>query len=108
MPRFAPLDLPKNLPLPSATLVGRLVAIAECFSWYAVLTTNHVGSAVENSIWAVAFFAVGIGLCRVQPDFDGLDRIALAIAVVGIAGYLTFLVTVDVPGEQILATEASS
>jgi len=83
--------------LNAAWLVVPLILIAECFSWYAVLTTNHVGSAIENSIWAVAFFAVGIGLCRVLPDFDGLDRIALAIAVVGIAGYLTFLVTVDVP-----------
>jgi hypothetical protein len=81
----------------AAWLVIALILVAECFSWYAVLTTNHLGSAVENSIWAVAFFAVGIGLCRVLPNFDGPDRIVLAVAIVGIAGYLTFLMRVDVP-----------
>jgi hypothetical protein len=80
-----------------AWAVTPLILIAECFSWYAVLTTNYLGNAIENSIWAVAFFAVGIGLCRLLPDFDGPVRIVLALAIIGIAGYLTFLMTVDVP-----------
>jgi hypothetical protein len=80
-----------------AWVVLPLIVIAECFSWYAVLTTNYLGNAIENSIWAVAFFAVGIGLCRMLPDFDGPVRVVLAIAIVGIAGYLTFLMTIDVP-----------
>src|ERR1019366_4076339 len=71
--------------------------IAECFSWYAVLTTNYWGNAIENSIWAVAFFIVGIGLCRLLPEFDGPVRLAFVVAIVGIAGYLAFLMTVDVP-----------
>ncbi len=80
-----------------AWAVTPLILIAECFSWYAVLTTDYLGSAIENSIWAVAFLAVGIGLGRVLPDFDGPVRAILAVAIVGIAGYLTFLVSVDVP-----------
>jgi hypothetical protein len=80
-----------------AWVVIPLIVIAQCFSWYAVLTTNHVGSAIENSIWALTFFAVGVGLCRLLPDFDGPVRVALAVTIVGIAGYLIFLVTVDVP-----------
>jgi hypothetical protein len=80
-----------------ALAVTPLILIAECFSWYAVLTTHYLGSAIENSIWAIAFFAVGIGLCRLLPDFDGSVRVVLAVALVGIAGYLIFLVTVDVP-----------
>src|SRR5215467_14003207 len=83
--------------LTTAWVVMVLILIAECFSWYAVLTTNYLGNAIENSIWAVAFFAVGVGLCRVLPDFDGPVRVVLAVAMVGIAGYLTFLMTVDVP-----------
>ena len=74
-----------------------LILIAECFSWYAVLTTNYLGHAIENSIWAVAFFIVGIGLCRLLPEFHGPVRVVLAIAIVGIAGYLAFLMTIDVP-----------
>jgi hypothetical protein len=83
--------------LTAAWVVVPLILIAECFSWYAVLTTNWLGNAIENSIWAVAFSVVGIGLCRLLPAFDGRVRIVLAIAIAGIAGYLAFLITVDVP-----------
>ena len=50
-----------------AWVIVPLILIAECYSWYAVLTTNYLGNAIENSIWAVAFFLVGIafaGCCR--------------------------------------------
>jgi len=80
-----------------AWVVVPLIVIAEGFSWYAVLTTNPLGSTIENSIWAVAFFAIGVGLARLLPDLDGAARVALAVAIVGIAGYLAFLMTVDVP-----------
>jgi hypothetical protein len=83
--------------LTAAWVVVPLILIAECFSWHAVLTRNYLGNAIENSIWAVAFFIVGIGLCRLLPEFDGPVRAILAIAIVGIAGYLVFLMTVDVP-----------
>ena len=83
--------------LNAAWLIVPLILIAECFSWYAVLTTKYWGNAIENSIWAVAFFIVGIGLCRLLPEFDGEVRVILAVAITGIAGYLAFLVTVDVP-----------
>jgi hypothetical protein len=74
-----------------------LIVVAECFSWHAVLTRNYLGNAIENSIWAVAFLLVGVGLCRLLPEFNGLVRFGLAIAVTGIAGYLAFLMTIDVP-----------
>jgi hypothetical protein len=83
--------------LNAAWVVVPLILIAECFSWYAVLTTNYLGNAIENSIWAVAFFVVGIGVCRLLPEFGGPVRVALAIAMTGIAGYLAFLMTIDVP-----------
>jgi hypothetical protein len=83
--------------LNAAWVIVPLILIAECFSWYAVLTTNYLGNAIENSLWAVAFFVVGIGLCRLLPEFDGPVRVVLAIAIAGIAGYLAFLMTIDVP-----------
>ena len=81
----------------AAWVIVPLIVIAECFSWYAVLTTHYIGNAIENSIWAVAFFIVGIGLCRLLPEFDGPVRVALAIGIIGIVAYLAFLMTVDVP-----------
>jgi hypothetical protein len=86
-----------NTTLTAAWVIVPLILIAECFSWHAVLTTNYLGNAIENSIWAVAFFIVGIGLCRLVPEFDGPVRVTLGIAITGIVGYLAFLMTVDVP-----------
>jgi len=74
-----------------------LIVVAECFSWYAVLTTNYLGNALENSIWAVAFFLVGVGLCRLLPEFNGPVRLVLITAIAGIVFYLAFLMTIDVP-----------
>ena len=83
--------------LTAAWVIVPLILIAECFSWYAVLTTHYLGNAIENSLWAVAFFVVGAGLCRLLPEFDGPVRVVLAVAIIGIAAYLAFLMTVDVP-----------
>src|SRR5215472_4439523 len=80
-----------------AWAVVPLILVAECFSWYAVLTRNYLGNAVENSIWAIAFVMVAIALCRLLPEFQGLVRWALIVAIGGIAFYLAFLVTIDVP-----------
>src|ERR1700732_3258412 len=77
--------------LNAAWLIVPLILIAECFSWYAVLTTNYWGNAIENSIWAVAFFIVGIGLCRLLPEFDGRVRPVLGLAIIGVAAYLALI-----------------
>jgi hypothetical protein len=83
--------------LNAAWAIVPLILVAQCFSWYAVLTTNYLGHAVENSIWAATFFVVGVGLCRLVPEFDGPVRVVLAVAIIGIAGYLAFLMIIDVP-----------
>src|ERR1700742_97443 len=80
-----------------ALVIFPLLVIAECFSWYAVLTTNYLGNAIENSIWAVAFFLVGIALARLLPEYHGAVRVVLVAAIVCTVLYLAFLVTVDVP-----------
>jgi hypothetical protein len=74
-----------------------LILMAQCCSWYGVLTTNYLANAIENSIWAGAFLVVGMGVCKLLPEFDGLARLVLGIAIIGIAAYLAFLITIDVP-----------
>jgi hypothetical protein len=74
-----------------------LIFLAQCCSWYGVLTTNYLANAFENSIWAVAFLMVGVGLCWLLPEYDGLVRLALVVALIGVAAYLAFLITIDVP-----------
>lgn len=83
--------------LNAAWLILPLIVIAECFSWYAVMTRNYLGNAIENSIWALCFLIIGVALCRLLPEFDGAVRAILVLAIVSIVGYLAFLMTVDVP-----------
>jgi hypothetical protein len=80
-----------------AWAVVPMIVVAQCCSWYGVLTTNYLANAIENSIWAAAFLVVAIGLCGLLPEFTGLVRLTLVVAIVGIAAYLAFLITVDVP-----------
>ncbi|PSO14264.1 hypothetical protein [Bradyrhizobium sp. MOS003] len=80
-----------------ALVIVPIIVIAEGFSWYAVVTTNFLYNAIENSLWAVTFFLAGIALCRLMPEFQGVVRWALMSGIVGIACFLAFLVTVDVP-----------
>jgi hypothetical protein len=74
----------------AAWVIVPLILIAECLSWYAVLTRNYLGNAIENSLWAVAFFVVGIGLCRLLPEFHGAVRAVLVIAIARHCGFWHF------------------
>jgi hypothetical protein len=86
-----------NTTLSAAWAIVPFILIAECYSWHAVLTRNYLSNAIENTIWAVSFFIVGIGVCRLLPKFEGPGRAVLIITIVGIAGYLAFLATIDIP-----------
>jgi hypothetical protein len=80
-----------------AWVIVPLILIAQCFPWYAVLTRNFLGHAIENSIWGVCFLIIMIGVCRLIPEFGGSARVVLVSAVIGIGSYLAFLAIVDVP-----------
>src|SRR5215813_14156607 len=80
-----------------ARLVVRFIASAEICSWYAVVTTSYLGNTMENSIWAITFLLIAIALIRLMTDFHGAVRWAIGATVAGVACYLAFLVTIDVP-----------
>ena len=40
-------------------------------SWYAVITTNYLGNAIENSLWAVTFTLIAVALVRLLHEFHG-------------------------------------
>jgi len=80
----------------SMTIVP-LILIAECCSWYAVITTSYLGNAIENSLWAVTFTLIAVALVRLLTEFHGVARAAIGIMAAGVACYLAFLVMIDVP-----------
>jgi hypothetical protein len=80
-----------------STVIVPMIIVAECCSWYAVITTSYLGNTLENSIWAVTFLLIAVALLRLLNEFYGAAQVVIGTAVVGIAGYLAFLVVIDVP-----------
>jgi hypothetical protein len=86
-------DSAKNI----AKAIMPLIVIAECCSWYAVITTNYLGNVLENTLWTATFLLIAIALLRLAISFRGAVRVAIAAAAVGIAAYVIFMCTIDVP-----------
>jgi len=86
---------------PAALAISRvmvpLIAMAEIFSWYSVITTNYIGNTFEESTWATVAILLLIGLALVRPRLQGSLRAFVGQAVWIIAGYFVFLATIDVP-----------
>jgi hypothetical protein len=80
-----------------ARLIMPLIAIAECCSWYAVITTDYLGNVLENWLWTVTFLLVAIALVRLVVRFRGPVQFAIAAAAFGSFGYVIFMGTIDVP-----------
>jgi len=80
-----------------ARLVLPIIVAAELCSWLAVLTTNYLLHAVENSFWTLAAVLVVAGLVSIWPQADDRSRRFLAAAIAGGAGYIAFMTFVDVP-----------
>jgi hypothetical protein len=74
-----------------------LIALAEICSWFAVISTDFLGNVLENSIWTIAFSLIGVALIRLLFSFRGAVRFAIAAAAFGVAGYVLFMATFDVP-----------
>ena len=86
-------DIAKNI----AKTIVPLIALAECCSWYAVISTNFLGNVLENSLWTATFGLIAIALARLLVSFRGPVQFAIAATAAGIAGYVFFMATLDVP-----------
>jgi hypothetical protein len=91
--RLAKSDTARNISL----VIVPLILIAECSTWYAVITTNYLGNAIENSLWALTFLLIAAGLLLLLSKFRGIVRLAIGSAILGITAYAAFMFTVDVP-----------
>ena len=85
----------------TATFAGRLIvpiiAVAEIFSWSAVLTANYLLHAIENSLWVLAGALALAGFISLRTRAEGRVARFLEAAILSAAGYLAFMVMVDVP-----------
>jgi hypothetical protein len=73
-----------------------LVVFAELVCWYAVLSLNHVGHAIEESLWALLMLLLSAACGTAAPAAHGLLRVMLVVGVLtyGVAAGLTIAVDV--------------
>jgi len=74
-----------------------LIAVAEVFSWYSVLTTSNIGHVVEETLWGVSAALLVASIAAMRSRCEKSLRYMLdACGLAGIA-YVAFMVLVDVP-----------
>tara|TARA_Y100000589_G_C26997775_1_gene565404 strand:- start:88 stop:873 length:786 start_codon:yes stop_codon:yes gene_type:complete len=74
-----------------------LLTIAQGFCWCGVMTLNNIYHAIEESIWALTFTLVGVGLGLSAPHMEGVWQTMGYTASILCAAYVLFMVVVDVP-----------
>lgn len=96
------IQLLAKIPLP-------LIVIAELFSWYACTTTNYIGTAIEESLWAVAAAIAVYGLYLARPYYEKAQRNFITTGIFLGIGYIFYMILVDVPAyvTNWLAAEAA-
>jgi hypothetical protein len=77
-------------------LIVPLIFIAECFSWYAVITTHYLGNTIEESLWTLTYLLIMIALVKLWPKFKGAFQYALGISIFCNFTYILFMIFVDV------------
>lgn len=73
------------------------IALAECFSWHAVLTTSNLGHVIEESLWGTAAAASSITLYALSRRQQGRPRRLLRLAAVAGVAYTAYMFAIDVP-----------
>jgi hypothetical protein len=86
-------DTAKNI----SKAIMPLIAVAECCSWYAVITTNFLGNVIENSLWTITFALIAVALVQLLTRFRGIVQFILAALAAGLVCYAVFMCTIDVP-----------
>ena len=81
----------------TAKVVVPLIAIAETFSWYSVLTTSNLGHVAEESIWGLCAALMVVSLIAIWPRCSASMRPMLAAWCAAGIAYVAFMFLVDVP-----------
>lgn len=78
-------------------LVLPLIAVAELFSWYSVLTTSNLGHVVEESLWGLCAALLVASLLLLWPRIDVARRPLVALWCTAGLAYVAYMFGVDVP-----------
>ena len=73
------------------------IALAECWSWYSVLTTSNLGHVIEESLWGLTAVLVAAGIVAMWPRVEPGFRPLLAFWGAASTVYVGYMFGVDVP-----------
>jgi hypothetical protein len=86
---------------PSLHVVGwslvPLVLLAQLCCWYAVISLNHLGHAIEEILWSGLAFLVALSLALTLGQMPAGTRILSGFGMVACAGAALLMLAVDVP-----------
>ncbi len=74
-----------------------IILVAECSSWYAILSKNYFGHVLENSIWTFSAMLLLASFVFLWPHSDRRQRHFLTAMMVFAICYIAFMTSVDVP-----------
>ena len=74
-----------------------IVIVAELFCWFAVVTLNHIGHAIEELLWSIMVTLVAAGLVIYSQQTGGGLRLWIVIGLIASAGTTALIVFVDIP-----------
>jgi len=80
-----------------ARMLVPMIVVAECCSWYAVLTTSYAGNMFEESIWGLSAALGTAAGVAMWSRLEKRRRPLLGAAIVFGLAYVGFMSTVDVP-----------
>jgi hypothetical protein len=78
-------------------LLVPLIVFAETSSWYAVVSTNFLGNAIEQSTWTLSGLLIAYAYARVWLHVSEDQQRYLRRTAFALAGFIWFMSTVDVP-----------
>lgn len=81
----------------TSIVIVPLIAVAEVFSWYSVLTTSNLGHVIEESLWGLAAGLLVMSLVWIWPRTSTATRPVLAAWCAAGVAYVAFMFLVDVP-----------
>lgn len=80
-----------------ARLIVPIILIAECSSWYAVISTNYLASVIEESLWTVSGILLAFSFISLWTRVKRVQRYFLLAMLLFCLGYILFMITIDVP-----------
>jgi hypothetical protein len=73
------------------------LVVAQACAWYSVITLDHLGQAIEQSLWTATMAVVGVCLAVAAGRLDGGMFWVVAAGAALSAGFVAFMALVDVP-----------